>query len=817
MPALARDVRYAFRTLRRQPMVTSVAVLSLGLGIGANTTIFTVINAVFLTTIPVEEPARLARVHTIDWEAPESLTGISFPNYEDVRDGNTTFEGMACYTTSGVNLIPEGEGGEARQITARHVTGNYFDVLGVRAVLGRTFLPEEDRAPTPVVVLSYGIWERQFGADPSILGHNINLSGHPFEVIGVTPRGFKGLQTIGDPDLVWIPLSMRRLMLTGRVAQYFELRRARFAQTIGRLKPGVTVEQANGEIHALGQRLEEEYPTDNRARELVVRQFSTINPNQRDQYARIGVLLMSVVGVVLLIACANAANLLLAKGADREKEIAIRVAMGAVRGRLVRQLLTESVILAIVAGAFGVLIALWGRNVLWSFRPPTFAAQSVDLSIDPTVLWFTLAVAVATGVVFGLVPAIHASNPDLRGALQEGGRRSVAGTKGNLMRNSLVVVEIALAMVSLIGAGLFLRSLRNVEAVDPGFESERLVLFNLNLGNAGYAPGDADQFHRRMIERLTAIPGVEAAAISSGRMLGGGLPHTTYPEGVDIAGGRGLHVHDIVVSPEYFETAVIPLKLGRLLNDFDRENTHKVAVINEATRRLFWPDTDPIGRRFSRSVELFPIEVVGVVADALIDLAEAPRPIIYTAVGQFPQSSFQVLVRTSDDPTASLPAIQGAIRELDPNLPVLGLTTIGDAIEEALWAPRMGAGLLGVFGVLALLLAMVGIYGVMSYSVRQRHHEIGLRMALGAGQSRVLALVLKHGMTLVGFGILLGVGLGIAATRLIQTMLFGVRTVDPVTFTVVPVILCVVALLANLGPAWRVTRIDPLVAIRDEY
>lgn len=815
MNLLLQDLKYAFRTLRGQPAVTAIAILSLALGIGANTTIFTAVNAVFLSQIPVEAPDRLARVHTIDWEAPDALTGVSFPNYEDIRDGNTTFAALAAYTTSSVNLIPDG--GEARQITARVVTGNYFDVLGVRAARGRTFLPDEDRAPTAVVVLSHGMWEREFGADPNVVGRAVNLSGQTFEVIGVMPPDFKGLQVIGDPNLVWFPLAMRHLMFSGRLAQYFDLRRGRFAQSIGRLRDGVTVEQANAEVHNIGARLEEEFPTDNRGREMAVRQFSTLSAAQRERYTRVGVLLMSVVGLVLLIACANTANLLLARAADREKEIAIRVAMGAGRGRLMRQLLTESVLLAVLAGGVGVLFARWGRDLLWAYRPPNFGAQSIDLSLDVTVLVFTLGVAVATGVLFGLVPALHASTPDLRSTLQEGGRRSVSGTSRTLLRQSLVVAEVALALVALIGAGLFIRSLTNAQSIDPGFESERLVLFNLNVGNAGYSQADGEQFYDELLERLRAVPGVEGASVQSGRLLGGGLPHTTFPEGVDIAGGRGLHVHDVVVSPTFFETIGVPLVSGRVLNDFDRAGPHHVAVVNEATKRLFWPDTDPVGRRFTRSVEGFPIEVVGVVGDALIDLGEPAQPVIYTPLRQFYQSAVEVEVRTSGAPDQQFTAIQDVIRQIDPALPVLGIRKVTDDLQQALWAPRMGAALLGIFGLLATLLAMVGIYGVMSYSVRQRHHEIGLRLALGARGGQIVGLVMKQGMRLVGIGVVTGIALAAFTTRLIQSMLWEVNPLDPITFGAVSLGLIFVSAVAHIAPAARVTKVDPLTAMRDEY
>ena len=797
----------------KQPLVSGAAILSLALGIGANTTIFTLVNAVFFAQVPVHEPSRLVRIHNLEWEFPDRLTGISFRNYEDLRDGSTSFSGLAAYASTSVNLLPEG--GEARQIRAQLVTADFFEILGVETGLGRTFLPEEDVSPIAVVVLSHGIWERQFGGDPAIIGKQINLSGRPFDVIGVTRPGFKGLQTISQPDLVWMPMAMHEFMLTGILGQYFELRRARFAQTIGRLKPGVSVERAHAEIHAIGEQLAEEFPAANRGREAVVRPYAPISPNQLAQLTRVAQLMLGVVGVVLLIACANVANLLLARAADREKEIAVRVALGAGRSRLVRQLLAESVTLALMAGVAGLGVAFWGRDLLWSYRPPNYADQSIDISFELPVLLCTLGVALLTGVLFGLVPALQVSNPDLRGALLAGGGRGTSGGNRAFLRKGLVVLEVALAVVSLTGAGLFIRSLQKAQSIDPGFETERLALLQLNVGNSGYKKAEAEQFYDELLSRLEALPAVESASLQSGRLLGGGIPHTTYPEGVDIADGLGRHVNDIVVTPGYFKTTGLSLVAGRLLTDFDRVGSARVAVINEATRRLFWPDVDPLGRRFTRSVEDFSIEVVGVVKDSLIDLGQSAQPIIFTPLRQFYQSAVQLQVRTRNDPEQSLLEIRSVIREIDSSLPILGVRTIAENMSEALWAPRMGAVLLGVFGVLALILAMIGIYGVMSYSVRQREGEIGLRMALGATGSRLVGLITRQGMSLVVAGVGLGIVLAVVSSRLLQSMLWGVSPTDPATLLIVTALMLGVSLLANLVPAFRLTRVDPLRAIQE--
>jgi predicted permease len=803
--------------LLKQPLFTTVAALSLALGIGANTTIFTILNALLGATVPVEAPDRLVNVHTVDWENPQALTGVSLPNYEDYRDRNTVFEGLVSVVGASVNMIVDA--GEPQVVSAQVVTGNYFDVLGVPAALGRTFRPEEDQVPTPVVVFSHGLWENRFGADPSIVGGQVNIAGMPFDVIGVAAADFKGLRALGGEDRLWIPMEMRNLVLSGNAGIYIDTRRGRFTQVIGRLQDGRNIAEARAEVKAIGASLQEEYPTDNIGRDGDVSMYSPISPNQEEQYRRIGGLTMLVVAVVLLIACANVANLLLARAADREKEVGIRVALGADRGRLVRQLLTESTLLALVGAAIGVLIAYWGRDLLWAYRPPNLGAGAVELGFDLRVFAFTLAVAVITGVLFGLAPALQASKPDLKTTLQEGGRRGSSDSNRGYLRRGLVVAEVALALATLIGAGLFLRSMRNAQAIDPGFEREHLVLGRLNLQSAGYSEGRGKQFYVELLERVEAVRGVDNAALQSGRLLGGGLPHTTMPEStnLNLPEGRGVHVHDIKVTPSYFDTVGIALAKGRLFDDFDRQDTRKVAVVNEATVRLFWSDRDPIGQRFRRTVEDWDYEVVGVVEDALINLGRPPQPIIYTSINQFYQSTVEIEVRTRDEPEAVIGDLRAVVRDIDPDLLLSGVRTIGDTLDAALSAPRAGMNLMTLFGGLALVLALIGIYGVVSYSVNQRHHEIGIRIALGAGRAHVIGLVLQQGMTLVGLGLVAGFGVALLSLRLIQSMLWGVSATDPLTFAVVATFLLATAFVATLIPALRVTRVDPLKAMRDEY
>ncbi len=822
MDTLIQDVRYGLRMLVKNPGFTLVAVLSLALGIGANTTIFTLINTVLLHSIPVRDPARLVGIFVTDEQNKNSLFNtltISGPNWKDIRDQNEVFEGTSGYTTSTVSL--SGGTGEPEQIVGDLVSGNFFTLLGVTPALGRAFLPEEDKVDgaNPVVVLGDALWRRRFAADPGIVGKVVTLNGHGFTVVGVAARGFKGINTLGGPDL-WVPLAMHGQILSGFTAENYEDRRALLFNAIARLKQGVTIEQADAAVKTIAKRLEQQYPTPNRGRSTVLLPIAqaTVNPNFRRLLVMAGGLLMTVVGLVLLIACANVANLLLARATARRKEIAIRLSMGAGRLRLVRQLMTESVVLAILGGAAGLLLAFWARDLLLAFRPPQAFFGIVDLDLDMRVLVFTLLVSILTGLLFGIVPALQASRPDLIVELKE--RTGQPGQSGRRvsLRGLLVVAQVALSLVSLIGAGLFLRSLMNTERIDPGFDAPNLLTLSFDVGAQGYDQPRGEEFEKRLLETVRALPGVRAAALSADLPMGGGVGRTVFPEGQEPATGAvGQFTTANQISPGYLDTLGIRLVRGRDVTDMDRAGTPLVVIINEAMAKQFWKDQDALGKRFKFFGDQEFRQVVGIARDTKIfTLGEAPQPQAFIPALQFYTPAMTVNVRSAGDGDALLPTLRRTIQAFEPTMPLTNVDTAQALISQALWAPRMGAALLSVFGLIALILAAIGIYGVMSYSVNQRTHEFGLRMALGARPGDVLTLVLRQGMTLVVIGLVGGIAAAVAATRLIGTLLVGMSATDPATFALISVLLAAVAALAGYLPARRATRVDPMVALRYE-
>jgi predicted permease len=820
-----QDLRGGIRNLLKRPGFTSIAVLSLGLGIGANTAIFTIINAVFLHPLPVEKPSELAQLFTRDTltkntNANLQVTGTSLPNYEDYRDQNSVFSGLAADTFP----LPLNWGGqsEPQQLLGVLASPNYFDVLGVKAFRGRTFSPDEGKklGADPVVILSYALWAHRFGSNDKVIGQTISLNATSYSVIGVAPPNFKGNVSLSPPELLWIPLSMRDYVLSGQFKALENHRRFRWITIVGRLKPGVSMDQARASLKTIAVGLEKEYPRDNKGRtcELYSLNESALGINQRKQFSLAGGVLMGVVGLVLLIACVNLANLLLAQSAQREKEMTIRAAIGANRWRLVSQLLTESTLLSLVGGAAGLLIAFWGRKILWSFRPPFLPDGSIDLSFDSRVLFFALVVSLLTGLVFGIIPAIKASNIDLNEILKLGGRGGTLGWAHNRLRSLLVVFEIGLALVALVGAGLFLRSMQRAQEINPGFESKNLFQYGFDLGALRYDPDHGQQFFRDAIERAKSVPGVADAAVSSNGLIGGGFLGTMFREGEQTdPNNRGTLITLNDVSPGFFSTLHIPILSGRDFNDFDREKTTPVAVVNKAMANLLWPGQEAIGKHFFVVVDPTKYEVVGVVGTTAVgQIGEDPQPVAYFPLRQQYSPFGTLAVRTTGDPEALMGAVRTQVSQLDRNLALTNGQTIGQTLAQGLWPSRMGAALLGLFGVLALILASIGIYGVLSYSVSQRTSEIGIRMALGAQSRQVLALVLRQGMLLTVVGAVLGVLVAVPTTRLASTLLYGVSPTDPLTYISITLLLMAVALLACYIPARRATRVDPLIALRYE-
>lgn len=822
---LWQDIRFALRILTKSKGFSSIAILSLALGIGANTTIFTVVNAILLNPLPVKQISRVVQVDTVDTKtrvtaANVTKLGMSYPNFQDYVRNSKVFSGLSCIV--GPLPLTWSGGAEPKQVFGQMVSANYFEVLGLRPAAGRFFVPDEDSklGGNNVAVLSYSLWVNKFGSDPNVVNTTLTLNATSYSVVGVAPRGFKGAFTFGNAEQVWLPVSMYPQVLAGFFKDNFNDRRFLTTAVIGRLKDGVILGEAEASVKTIASNLEREFPKDNASRSVALTPLAeaAVGVNNRNQFVLAGGLMMAIVGLVLLIACANLANLLLAQSASRQKEIGLRAALGASQVRMARQLLTESMVLAMLSGVVGLAIAYAGRAVLWSFRPPFILDGDVDLGFDSHVLFFTLGVALLTAVTIGLAPAIKVARPNLIEALNVGGRGGTLGWGRSTLRSLLVVTEIALALVALIGAGLFVRSMQSAQRIDPGFESKKLFVFAFDLGALHYEEGRAHQYFRAAIDRARAVPGVDSATIASNFPLGGGLGRTVFPEGQDEASGyRGTLTQLNDVAPNFFQTLRIPLAGGREFTDADRKDTHQVAIINEAMANQFWPDQNAVGKRFHFFGETQLREVVGVVRNTVVNnIGEDPQPLAYLPLTQDFAPAVTMQVRTSGRPESVIAAVRSQVQSLDTNLALTNLNTIEELVDQGLWAPRVGAGLLAVFGALALLLAIVGVYGVLSYSVSQQTREIGIRMAMGARTASVLALIVRQGMRLAFVGLALGLVIAFAGTRALSSLLFGVSAHDPVTFAVVSFILATAAILGCYIPARRAAKIDPITALRYE-
>jgi predicted permease len=728
---------------------------------------------------------------------------------------------MTAHT--GLPLNISGGTGEPQQVFGEIVTGNYFNVLGAKPLVGRGFLPDEDQTPGAklVCVLGYGEWQKRFGGDVSIVGRTITLNGQQFTVVGVMPRGFKGTNAIGAPAL-WVPYMTYQQTMSGFQLELGrpDQRRGLVFNVTGRLKPGVTVQQADANLKTIARQLEQEYPNENKGRSvtLVPLAQATINPGFRSNFVVAGGLLMTIVGLVLLIACANVANLLLARASARQKEIAVRLSLGATRGQLIRQLLTEGTLLAITGGLTGLLLAYWAQGLLWSYRPPFLTADSLDIHPDGRVLLFTIVVSIATGVLFGLAPALQASRPDLVVELKEKTSAPAGSRNPFALRHILVAGQIALSLIALVGAGLFLRSLQNAQKISPGFDVDHLATLSFDLGSQGYTEEHGKQFQDQALARVRSIPGVQSATLASTvPLFAGGFSRTVFLEGQDASDRRaGKLVQITVAAPHYLETLGISLVRGRALSELDQPNTPSAVVINETMAKRFWPDQDPIGKRFKFFGQTNFQQVVGIAADSKYNfIGEDPTPYIYQATTQVYQPGVSLFVKAAR-PSAVLGTVRGEVQQLDRNLPLQNVYTLDDIFDQSLWPPRMGASLLAIFAGLSLVLAVIGIYGVMAYAVSQRTRELGIRMALGASRRDVVRLVVGQGLKLTIAGVALGLIASLALSRLIASLLLDVSPTDVVTFAVVPIVLAAAALGASYIPALRATRIDPLVALRYE-
>ena len=823
MNTLVQDIRFAFRTLAKTPSVTIFAVLSLALGIGANAAIFAVVDAFFWRPFPVEDPGRLVAINTTDEKNPGFLP-VSRLNFEDFRDKTNVFEGVAALGFAAVDVTVEKETTRAPVLIA---TGNYFDVVRVRPILGAGFRADQDE-PTgknPVVVLSNGFWKRRFASDPAIVGKPLTVNRMDYTIVGVLPESFTGTFPGFAPDL-WVPYGMRTHIQPGLVFMS-EKRRGLWLAPIARLKPGVTRLQAEAALKNLAAALEKEYPDANRGRSVALQTLAETRANPtgaaNNPLPRIGALLLVAVGLILLIASANVANLLLARASSRRKEIAVRIAIGATRWRLIRQLLAESLVLSTLGAAAGIQIASWLTKLLMSLQPPGPFPFMLGARIDWRVLVFTIAVAAVTGILFGLFPALQASRPDVSERLNEGGRQSGAGARGG-MRKALVVAEVALATIALAGTGLLLRSLREATAIDPGFKAEKVLALNLDVSLQGYDAERGAQFYKQLVSRVAALPGVKSADIASRAPLAFGFQRTVFLEGdVPSEKERGVLVNVATVGPDYFRTLEIPLASGRPFGAEDTETSPAVAIVNQTMAKRFWPNRDPIGQAFRFPVPgkdgefTAPIRVVGIARDSkYVTLGEQPIPFIYTPARQTYTPGMTFLIRTEGDPSTVLPQLRREIVNMDPGLPIFNVRPLTTQIEGALWLSRVGALLLAAFGALALLLTTVGTYGVLAYTVSRRVPEIGLRMALGAGPGRILGMVIGNGMTLVAAGLAAGIAASLLLARSLTPILFGIKGTDPLTYGAITVLLSVVALAACYLPARRAAAVDPTVALRQE-
>ncbi|MGH9371253.1 MAG: ADOP family duplicated permease [Vicinamibacterales bacterium] len=815
-----RDVQYGARLLLRHPGFTATVVVTLAFGIAANTTAFTVINSLLLHPLPVENASQLVNVSTRETADPANANAqlpLSHPNLADFRARNDVFSNLAGY--SGPFSITLTGGPLPERMFAELVTANYFETLGVKPRIGRFFLPEEDRAPGahPVLVLGYAPWQRRFGARPDITGHTIEINGQAFTVIGIAPEGFKGLDPVFGPD-VWIPSMMTEQVVPAQKRNWLRDRAAAGFSAIGRLRPGRTLAQAESNLATIAGQLAREYPSVNRGRGVSVLPLSRATlMGVSPQLAVLGsVALMAVPGLVLLIACSNVANLLLARATARRHEIGVRLALGAGQSRVVRQLLTESALLGLISGVVGLGAALGGSQLLSSLRPAEFAQNLVDISVDLNVVLFGMLLAAMTTVVFGAAPALDASRSNLVAALNSESRTAGQQKRSVRMRHALLVGQVALSLMALITAGLFLRSVQRAYGVDPGFERHHLAVVLLNPGQAGYNQARAEQLYRTVRDRIAAIPGVTSVSWASNMPLFTGPSRKLSIDGrSDAAESTGALTVVTTVDLDYFTTAGIAITRGRDFAEVDREGNLPVAIINETLARQYWLGGDPIGQRVSFVGDTVTRQIVGVAETVNYDeIGEPSQPCVYIPLAQNFTDAVVLYVRTGAEPAAVLATVQREMRHIDPRLDVGDARTARKMIDQALFGATMTGGLLGVFGLLALGLASLGMYGVMAYSVSLRRREMGVRLALGASPKTVLTMVLRDGLRLVSVGLAVGaVGAGAISVAL-SRFLHGVGPIDPASFVSATAVLLTVAALACYLPARRASRVDPLAVLR---
>ncbi len=818
-----QDIRYALRGLRKSPGFAVVCVLTLALGIGANTAMFTVINAVLIRPVSgVADPGGLVILERLQKNNPDFAFG--YPDYLDYRDQNQSFTGLAARCRTALTLSH----GTTERIIGELVSGNYFSVLGVNPALGRLIAAEDVQTDdeAPVAVLSYGIWQRVFGLDPEIAGKNILLNGHRFTVIGVAARQFAGT-AIGSPTDVWLPLTMQPTAIPRMSRGVLRNRNAGWIEIFGRLKRNVRLTEARSEVQIIAGRLATAHPESNEHRSVDVIPSFGMDPDDRAALEKFFGLLIGSVGILLLISCSNVANLLLSRADSRRRDIAVRLALGAGRGRLVRQLLTEGLLLSFLASALGLLVAPWAGNLILAFRQPLYALHNADTTPDARVLAFTLLVATLTGVLFSLAPALQSSKSDLVVTLND--NTPGAGRRSRL-RNVLVSSQVALSLVLLIVAGVTVRRMQKIVNQNPGFTTSHILMMSVSPGIQGYPETQGERLYAELLARVERIPRIQSASLAAtvpplewstrvSIFYEGQVPPLDYVRGHEFE--VGIRVDMNTVAPNYFRTMGIPILQGRDFTERDRQGSPLVAIVSQRLAQRLWPGEAPAGKRIEwpswEGAPRPPIEIIGVSADAKYRSLVADAPLLlYVPESQNYSATQTLVIRSTADPTDLLGAVRRAVASVDQNLPVFSVKTMSEQMGDSLWQPRMAAGILGSFSIFALILAAVGLYAVVSQWMGQRRREIGIRMALGAKPRDVMGLALGYGAGLALWGILTGVLFSSALTRFVSALLFGTSGTDVLAIAVIAVFLLVVTLAACYIPARRAMRVDPMVALRHE-
>jgi len=819
------NIRYAARTLIKSPGFTVVALLSLALGIGVNTTIFSVVNAVLLRPLPVERPGELVEIYTTTGNEDFPQSVFSYPDYVDLRAGNDVYDGVAVHAMA-VASLREADSAP-RTVMAEVVSANFFDVMGVEAARGRTFAPDEGitEGTHPVALLGDGFWRAQFGADPGVVGREVRINTRPYTVIGVLPASYTGMLPAVTPQ-IWVPLQMSEKLSIIGINDFeesligdtrLEQRGARFLSTKARLAEGVTLEQAQAATSAMMARLAETYPDSNEERGAEVLPAASVRifPMIDQVLAPVAALLLGLVGLVLLIACANVANMLLARSSARRREIAVRLALGASRGALVRQLLTESLLLAGVGGALGLLAATWATGLVGRLETLAQLSLSFDLGVDARVFAFAFGASLLTGLAFGLLPALRASRPELVPALKDA-EAAVGLGRGFGIRDLLVVGQIAVSLLLLVGAALLARSLQGAQAIDLGFDADNTAMIEMQLDMIGYEDEQADAFQRQYLERVRALPGVEAAALTQRFPLTASVSVTgIYLPGVhDDPEDDPYMADEAITGPGYFAALDVAVVEGRDFSPQDTPETPRVAIVNRAMAQAYWPGESALGKRFRTGFEGDDYEVVGVVADYKVrTVGEEPRPYVHLARTQRRSTYAMVVARSSGDPEQLAGMLRDELRAMEPDL-ASGGSTVRESVEVSLLPVTLGAKMLTGFGLLATALASVGLYGVIAYSVSRRVREIGIRIALGADRAGVINLVVRRGMLLAAAGVVIGLAGAALLSGLLSSVLYGIGALDPPAFAGAAAALLAVAFIANYIPARRAARIDPLSALR---